>query len=79
MTPLQEKITELLVTRLGIDAKGIRPETTYTEMRMDSLALMEFTMIIQKELDVLLGDDELQGDSTVVGTARLIEAKGARA
>jgi acyl carrier protein len=78
MTPLQEKITELLVTHLGVDAEGIRPETAYRDLRLDSLALIEFTMIIQRELGVLLDDDALQADSTIADTAELIESKGAR-
>lgn len=78
MTTLQEKITELLVANLGIAADDVRPEATYADLKMDSLALIEFTMIIQKELDVLLDDDALQAATTIAGTVELIESKGAR-
>ena len=45
---------------------------------LDSLGLIEFLLIIRKELGVSLDDDALQTRTTLAETARLVEAKGSR-
>jgi acyl carrier protein len=78
MNALQEKITQLLITHFGVAAEAVTPDTTYEQLSLDSLVLIELTMIIKKELGVRLDDDALQAGSTIADTAELIESNGVR-
>ncbi|MER5598871.1 acyl carrier protein [Streptomyces adustus] len=79
MSAVQEKLTGLLVSELGVPAAKIEPGISYKDLALDSLALIELTMIINRELGVDLTDDILQGETTVADTVELIEAQGVRA
>ncbi|MFH9944538.1 acyl carrier protein [Streptomyces murinus] len=79
MSAVQEKLTGLLVSELGIPSAKIESGISYKDLALDSLALIELTMIINRELGVDLTDDILQGETTVEDTVELIEAQGARA
>ncbi|MGX4691116.1 acyl carrier protein [Streptomyces sp. JNUCC 63] len=79
MSAIQEKLTDLLVTQLGVPAGKIEPEISYKDLALDSLALIELTMIINRELGTDLGDDLLQGETTITETVEIIESRGVRA
>ncbi|WP_406398851.1 acyl carrier protein [Streptomyces sp. NBC_00879] len=79
MSAVQEKLTGLLVSQLGVPAAKIEPVIAYKDLALDSLALIELTMLINKELGVDLNDDVLQGDTTIRDTVELIESQGVRA
>lgn len=79
MNVLQEKVAELLVSHLGVAAGTITADTSYEQLALDSLALIEFTMIIKNELGVHLDDDALQARCTIADTAEMIESKDVRA
>ncbi|WP_256106106.1 acyl carrier protein [Streptomyces sp. ODS05-4] len=79
MSAIQDKLTELLVTQLGVPAAKIEAGVTYKDLGLDSLALIEFTMIVNKELGADLGDDLLQGETTIAETVGHIESQGVRA
>ncbi|MFF3409005.1 acyl carrier protein [Streptomyces sp. NPDC002742] len=79
MSAVQEKLTGLLVSQLGVPAAKIEPDISYKDLALDSLALIELTMIINRELGVDLTDDELQGETTIGETVELIESQGVRA
>lgn len=79
MSAVQEKLAELLVTQLGVPAAKIGPEMTYKDLALDSLALIELTMILNKELGADLSDDVLQGETTIADTVELIESQGVHA
>ncbi|MBN0044357.1 acyl carrier protein [Streptomyces actuosus] len=79
MSTVQEKLTDLLVTQLGVPAAKIEPGISYKDLALDSLALIEFTMILNRELGTDLSDDLLQAETTVAETVEFIEAQGVRA
>lgn len=79
MTAIQDKLTELLVTQLGVPAAKIEAGIAYKDLALDSLALIEFTMIVNRELGTDLGDDLLQAETTIAETVELIESQGVRA
>jgi acyl carrier protein len=78
MSAVQTRLSELLIAQFGVTENDITPEATFDEMALDSLALIEFTMVIKKDMGVLLDDDALQPTSTIADAAALIEAKGVR-
>ncbi|GGW84374.1 hypothetical protein GCM10010297_01180 [Streptomyces malachitofuscus] len=79
MSAIQTQLTTLLVTHLGVPAERIEPEITYQDLGLDSLALIEFTMIVNRELGTEVGDDQLLAETTIGETVELIESQGVRA
>lgn len=79
MSAIQEQLTGLLVTHLGVPAGKIEPEVSYQDLGLDSLALIEFTMVVNRELGTELGDDQLLAETTIAETVELIESQGVRA
>lgn len=79
MSAVQEKLTDLLVTQLGVPAAKIEPGITYKDLALDSLALIEFTMIVNRELGTDLSDELLQPETTIAETVEFIESQGVRA
>ncbi|WP_455358811.1 phosphopantetheine-binding protein [Streptomyces sp. SYSU K21746] len=79
MSAVQEKLTGLLVAQLGVPAAKIELGIAYKDLALDSLALIELTMLINKELGTDLNDDVLQGETTMGDTVELIESQGVRA
>ncbi|MBP0458783.1 acyl carrier protein [Streptomyces montanisoli] len=79
MSAAQETLAGLLVTKLGVPAEKVVPTAAYKDLALDSLALIELTMLLNKELDISLGDDLLQGGTTIGETVELIDSQGVRA
>lgn len=79
MSAVQDKLTGLLISQLGIPAAKVAPTSSYADLALDSLALIELTMMLNKELGVDLEDDALQGETTIAETVELINAQGVHA
>lgn len=69
------QVTDLLVASFGVGAAEIQPDVTFAELDVDSLALVEFAMMVEKEFGVSVGDDELNSQDTVRDVVALIEDK----
>jgi acyl carrier protein len=69
------QVTDLLVASFGVRVEEIQPDVTFAELDVDSLALVEFAMMVEKEFGVSVGDDELSGQNTVRDVVALIEDK----
>jgi acyl carrier protein len=75
--PLQDRVTKLLVEQFWATPEAIDSDTTLGDLAFDSLILIEFTLIANKEFGVAIEDDELTEDLTVADVADLLAAKGA--
>jgi acyl carrier protein len=76
MSTLSERLIGLLVAEFGLPEGEVGADLTFDEMGLDSLALIEFSIVIKKHTGVLLDDVELPSTATVTGIAALIESKG---
>ncbi|MGP9022901.1 acyl carrier protein [Streptomyces sp. BR1] len=74
MSDVYERFVGLL-SGFGIQADEVRPDTTFTQLEFDSLALVEITLAAQQEFDVAIDDDELTAEDTMAQVANVIEAK----
>jgi acyl carrier protein len=63
----------LLAERFGVPADAIRPDATFEELGMDSLALAEFAFVLRDEFAVLLQRSEVTKRNSVADVARLIQ------
>ena len=79
MTALQDRLAALLVSDFGVPAGDVRPDVPFADLGLDSLALIEFTMVIKKETGAVLDDDALQPKSTLADVVGLIETATAQA
>ncbi|CAN5403443.1 acyl carrier protein [soil metagenome] len=72
-----DKIVAMLDDKFGISADEITPESSFEELDLDSLDLVEFSMAAEDDLGVKITDDEAAELKTVGDAVRLLEAKGA--
>jgi acyl carrier protein len=70
-----ERLAALLTSRFGITDDELRPDVTLAELDLDSLALVEFAMVAEKEFGVPFGEDEVSPQATLSDTVELIGAK----
>jgi acyl carrier protein len=69
---LYDQLKSILVNDLRLTEDGIRPEATLDEAGMDSLAMVELSLVITKRYAVELSDDELVETATVADIADLL-------
>ena len=70
-----ERLAALLITRFGVTRDEVRPDVTFAELDLDSLALVEFAMVAEKEFGIPIGEDELAPQATVTDAVELIAAR----
>jgi acyl carrier protein len=70
-----ERLAALLITRFGVTRDEVRPDVTFAELDLDSLALVEFAMVAEKEFGIPIGEDELAPQATVTDAVELIGGK----
>ena len=73
-----ERLSALLISRFGVSEDELRPDVTFAELDLDSLALVEFVMVVEKEFGVPVGEDDLTPQATVTDAIRLIANKVVR-
>ena len=68
-----EKIKEILEEQAGVEGVEITPATTFEELDIDSLDLMQVIMEVETEFDVTI--DEKGGLATIGDLINYIEAQ----
>ena len=75
---VRERLAALLISRFGVSEDELRPDVTFAELDLDSLALVEFVMVVEKEFGVPVGEDDLTPEATVTEAIELIGGKVVR-
>ncbi|NNN31490.1 acyl carrier protein [Streptomyces sp. S3(2020)] len=75
MTTTYEQLVALLTKLHHAPADRIRPGATLGELDVDSLTTVEISMRIERDLGVVVGDDELAPDLTLGDIAGLIDSR----
>ncbi|MCX4782647.1 acyl carrier protein [Streptomyces sp. NBC_01264] len=70
-----ETLKEILVSKLKVEAGQVTPEATREEVELDSLAVVELSLLLEKELGVNVSDDELLDLDTIGDMALLVEQR----
>ena len=66
MAELAQKVTELIIEKLGVEADDITPEASFTnDLGADSLDTVELIMEFEKEFEVTIPDEDAEQISTV--------------
>jgi acyl carrier protein len=71
-----DRLRQILTSYFGVEADEVRPEATFAELDLDSLAIVEFALVAEKEFGVLIAEDEVSPHATVTDALALLGAKG---
>jgi acyl carrier protein len=77
MTATYERISTLLVDRLGVEEGDISVDVTFAELDLDSLDLVEFALGAEETFGVSISDDEAEELRTIGDAVALLESKTA--
>lgn len=70
-----EKIAAYLSDLLEIPLEDIRPESTFEDLGIDSLDMVEMEMALEETMDLRLPEDEVQEFANVGEFAAWVESK----
>lgn len=73
-----EQFKDLLVNKLKVSPDLITPEATREDIELDSLAVVELSIMLEAEFGIKITDDELLEADTVGDMVALMEERGAK-
>ncbi len=71
-----DRLRDLLTAYFGVEADEVRLDATFAQLDLDSLAIVEFALVAEKEFGVPIGEDEVSPQATVTDALALLGAKG---
>jgi acyl carrier protein len=77
MTELTERLRTILIERFGVPTDDVTPESTFEDMAVDSLIIVELALILRREYGLQLEDWDLTPEMTVPQAAEFLAKKGA--
>lgn len=76
---MYETLKVILVEDLELAEADIRPEAGRDEIGLDSLAIVELSMVLAKRLSVDISDEQLLDAATVADIVSLLEQQNSHA
>ena len=74
MSEITERVTSIIVDKLGVSESEVTPEATLAQdLCADSLDTLELIMEFEKEFDIQIPDTEAEGIQTVGDAIKYIE------
>ncbi|MFF8940009.1 acyl carrier protein [Streptomyces paradoxus] len=73
-----EQLKEILSNKLKVSPESITPEATREDIELDSLAVVELSLLLKSELGLDVSDDDLLEAETVADMVRLMEERSAK-
>lgn len=74
MSTVLERVTKVIVDRLGVEESEVKPEASFTnDLGADSLDVVELVMELEDEFDMEISDEDAEGMSTVGDAVAYIE------
>ncbi|KGR80388.1 acyl carrier protein [Ureibacillus manganicus] len=76
MTTVLERVTKVVVDRLGVDETEVKLEASFREdLGADSLDVVELVMELEDEFDMEISDEDAEKIATVGDAIKYIEGK----
>lgn len=75
---MYETLKEILVSKLKVTPEQVTPEATREDVELDSLAVVELSLLLEKELGMAISDDELLELPTIGDMAELMEQRSTK-
>ncbi|MGE5830509.1 MAG: acyl carrier protein [Micromonosporaceae bacterium] len=72
---MYETLVKILVDDLHLNASEVRPDASCEDAGLDTLALVELSMVLQERLDLDISDDELRSTKRVADIVRMMEER----
>ncbi len=73
-TNIAEKVTQIIVDKLGCDAAHVKPEASFTtDLGADSLDIVELVMEFENQFEMSIPDDKAEQIQTVGDAISFIE------
>jgi acyl carrier protein len=77
MADTADKVKEIIVAKLGVDAGQVTPEASFTnDLGADSLDTVELVMEFEKAFNIQIPDEDAEKISTVGDVINYLKAKG---
>lgn len=74
---IENKIRDIIVEQLGVDADRIKPEASFIDdLGADSLDIVELVMAMEEVFDVEIPDEDAEKLKTVNDVISYLKAKG---
>jgi acyl carrier protein len=73
-----DTLKEILVSKLKVNPDLINPEATRDDINMDSIAIVELSLILAQDLNIEINDDDLFKTSTLGDIVQLMEERRPR-
>ncbi|MCB0557564.1 MAG: acyl carrier protein [Lewinellaceae bacterium] len=75
MSSIAERVSKIIVDKLGVDESEVTPEASFTnDLGADSLDTVELIMEFEKEFDLSIPDDQAENIQTVGQAIEYLEA-----
>jgi acyl carrier protein len=75
MSTISERVTKIIVDKLGVDASEVTSEASFTnDLGADSLDTVELIMEFEKEFNVTIPDEQAEKITTVGEAVAFLEA-----
>jgi acyl carrier protein len=71
-----ERLRALLTAYFGVEADEVALDATFAQLDLDSLAIVEFALVAEKEFGVPIGEDEVSPHATITDALAMLGAKG---
>lgn len=72
------QVREIIARKFQLNPDDITPEATLKDLELDSLDVVDLSLVIEKELGVAVSDEEMLQAETVEAVVTLVESRGAR-
>ena len=74
MSEIAEKVTQIIIDKLGVDVGEVSNESSFTnDLGADSLGTVELIMEFEKEFDIAIPDEEAEKIQTVGDAVTYVE------
>jgi acyl carrier protein len=76
MADVLERVTKIIVDRLGVDASEVKLESSFKDdLGADSLDVVELVMELEDEFDMEISDEDAEKIATVGDAVNYIQSK----
>jgi acyl carrier protein len=77
MADTAEKVKEIIVSKLGVDAAQVTPEASFTnDLGADSLDTVELVMEFEKAFNIQIPDEDAEKITNVSDVLNYLKSKG---
>ncbi len=76
MSANQDRVREIIIEQLGVDAEKVTPEASYVDdLGADSLDTVELVMAFEEEFDIEIPDEDAEKLTTVGASYEYLKNK----